>query len=204
MKKLKLSSSDTYQISIYLIKLIVMKNSFLLLCIIYFAIIITGLSCSKSSNTTAPPKLETTLKFNANGNFYQWNGSIGDNPGCFVCGSAIYKHTNSSYVLSSSDPAIYYNFIVLKIKATTLSASTYTLTITSTTPASNAAHIFSIFNLLQAASTEAGDFGTVTITSIHDGNYADGTFNARLTLSPFGFSGKMDITNGEFHNIKII
>ena len=51
-------------------------------------------------------------------------------------------------------------------------------------------------------STQIGDFGTVRISKIHDG-YADGTFVALMTKDDSSFS-KLNITNGEFTNLKIV
>ena len=165
-------------------------------------------ACSKPS--VAPPvsRSKATFKFNAGGNTYQWDGTGEDYPlNCLMCGSAVKKYSDY-YFLTATEPQNFFNSISLKINITALTVGTYTLTVTNTL-AGNAAHGLSItgpnlFNQIQAASTEVGDFATVTITSIHDGNLADGVFNAKLTLStPINSSNKIDIINGEFRNLKI-
>ena len=51
---------------------------------------------------------------------------------------------------------------------------------------------------------EIGDNVTVNIASRHDGNYADGNFNALLTENDqFNVGNKATIT-GEFKNVKIL
>jgi hypothetical protein len=166
-------------------------------------------ACSKSSTTSpVPANSKTTFKFNAGGNTYKWDGSGEDYPlNCLLCGSAIEKNSDY-YFLPATAPQNWTNSISLKINTTVLSVGTYTLTATST-PSGNAAHYLlitgpNLFNQINAASTEVGDFATVTITRIYDGNYADGVFNAKLTLStPINSSNKIDISNGEFHHVKI-
>ena len=170
--------------------------------VLLIALLVCMLACKKSSVT-----LLTTFKFNAGGNTYQLDGGEGPSFNCIVCLSAITKFSDH-YLLRVTNSQNGINSISLKINTTVLSAGTYTLTATSTI-AGNADHILSLTvpNLLTsifAASTEVGDFATVTITSIHDGSYADGVFNAKLTLStPINSSNKIDITDGAFQNLKI-
>jgi len=47
-----------------------------------------------------------------------------------------------------------------------------------------------------------GDFATITITSIHDNNRADGNFTAELTR--LSDSTSVNVTNGRFKNVKIV
>jgi hypothetical protein len=149
-------------------------------------------ACSKSSVA-----LFTTFKFDAGGNTYQWNGGEGSTFNCLGCFNSITKFSDH-YLLRVTGTQNFLNSIQLKINSTVLSKSTYTLTTTSILTVPN------LPNAVLASSTEIGDFATVTITSIHDGNYAHGVFNAKLTLSaPINSSNKIDITNGVFHNLKI-
>ncbi|MBC7875013.1 MAG: hypothetical protein H7Y01_13505 [Ferruginibacter sp.] len=170
------------------------------------------LSCSRSPSQITPPS--AFFKFTADLSLYQWNGVPGDGNTCFLCGSDITK-MNGYYVLRSSDPRNYGNVILLKIPAITLSETVYTLTTINSTTSPNANHHINIGQALPqgspfpsslfAADTEPGDYATITITSIHDGIYADGTFTARMTLAPYGpTANKLDITGGEFRNVKIL
>ena len=165
--------------------------------------ILTG--CSKSSSAQTPQP-ETILKFKVNGTAYEWKniGLCG-----FYCGTSINKYTDH-YVLGSFDSRDYRNQIGLTMQTTGLSATTYNHTVASPVTRSNAIHYLDLYNPVSggsysyAAATETGDFASITVTSIHDGKYADGTFTARLTQSPYGTSaGKADITEGEFHNVII-
>ena len=192
-----------------------MKNSFCLI-IVKIAIsisLLSSLSCSKPS-TPSVTKAATMFKFSADGYDYQWNGVPGDGATCILCGSDI-KKDNGYFILRSSDPKFWASGISLKIQATNLSVTTYTLTTINTTTPSNAYHHISIERHIQtyppapvflnADATEPGDYATITITNIHDGIYADGVFNARMTISPYGpAAAKLDISGGEFRNLKIV
>jgi hypothetical protein len=175
-------------------------------------LIVTGLTlihiltgCSKSSSAPEPQP-ETTLKFKVNGTAYEWRhkGFCG-----LYCGTSINKYPDH-YVLVSIDPQSYSNQLSLTMQTTGLSATTYNHTVASPVTSSNAINGLYLYNPVSggsysfAASTEIGDFANITITIIHDGKYADGTFTTRLTLSPYGANaGKVDITEGEFHNVII-
>lgn len=192
-----------------------MKNSFCLI-IVKIAIsisLLSSLSCSKPS-TPSVTKAAAMFKFSADGGDYQWNGSPGDGATCFLCGSDI-KKDNGYFILRSSDPKYEGSRISLKIQATNLSVTTYTLTTINTTSRSDAYHNIGISRhtqpgppapiILVAQATEPGDYATITITNIHDGIYADGVFNARMTISPYGpAAAKLDISGGEFRNLKIV
>lgn len=181
---------------------------------VYLAALLLFCSCTKSKVSNPTTVINTYLKFTADGYTYQWDGVPGDGNTCYFCGSDLTK-TNGNYILRSSDPKNYSNGISLKIQATSLSATSYTLTTTNATSNTNADHKLTIYRsfqvgsssprFLMAAATETGDFATITISRIHDSIYADGTFTARITLSPYGpTASKLDITSGEFRNLKII
>lgn len=184
---------------------------------ISYVLIVTGLaliniltSCSKSSSpNTQVLQPETILKFKVNGTAYEWKnkglcGFLGS-----YCGTYINKYPDH-YVLGSFDSKDFRNEIGLTMQTTGLSVTTYNHIVASPVTSSNAIHKLYLYSPVSggsysySASTETGDFTTITVTSIHDGKYADGTFTARLTQSPYGSSaGKTDITDGEFYNVII-
>lgn len=171
------------------------------------ALILPAIFCGCSKSVTeqnAQP--ETTLKFKVNGIVYEWRnkGFCG-----IYCGTSIEKWPDY-YNFDSFDPRDYQNNFSFTLSVTSLGVSSYNYPVTSPVTSSNALHRLNLFNPVSggsfshAASTEIGDFATITITNIHDGKYADGFFTARLTLSPYGVSAdKADITEGEFHNVII-
>ena len=165
--------------------------------------VITGvLSCSKNPPVIQPTQLTTTFKFSVNGTLYQWNGNSAADP---TYGSRINKYSLNGatwYTLSAAPlNGGIYTLIGLKMQTSSLLAATYTLTTTTTTAWTIADHYCGVNNE-SYASSEIGDFASVTISSIHDG-YADGSFTAKFTNAN-GSLTKINITDGEFHNVKIV
>ncbi len=183
-----------------------MKKLYILPIIIYFGVMVISFGCSKESLKPTPPVPVATVEFDANGQLYKWDG-----PATNIYSSSITNRGDGTFSFYVSDPGnSLNNGLKISMKAASLSVRTYTLTIDTTTALVNAPHFFSLelniqISNMQAASTEIGDFGTVTITSIHDGNYADGTFSAKLSeYTENGPTGvKLNITNGTFKNVVV-
>jgi len=171
--------------------------------IILYTAIIGLLSCSKKPAEVETPEPQTTFKFTVNSTIYQWNGNSATDPSY---GSRINKYTyNGStwYTLSASPPnGGLYTLLSLKMQTASLSIGTYTLTSTTTTSWNLADHYCGVNGNDIYTSSEVGDFATINISSIHSG-YADGSFTARLT-NINGSLARVDVTNGEFHNVKIV
>jgi hypothetical protein len=183
-----------------------MKNSFVLICIICFAMIVTGLSCSKKSSTTPPTNLATTLKFTAGGKTYQWNGSRATtgNEGSIIYKPGAGSNWFSLLSIQSSTGVngFGFSFLGLRMLTTTLSATTYAEANTGIITFMNHLDLNDVGK--SYTSSETGDFTSITITSIHDGDYVDGIFSAKMTEHINGpTSNKLYITNGEFRNVKI-
>jgi hypothetical protein len=171
---------------------------------IFVLAMLAGFGCSKNPPTNPPvtPPV-TTLKFTVNGTIYEWNGSSADD---VSQGSRIYRtvyngstwYTLSAYPLNSG----IYTLLALEINATSLAATTYTLTTTTTTAWTVADHYCGLPNGQIFASSEVGDVASIIITSIVNG-YASGTFTATLTNTD-GSLTKTNVTDGQFRNVKIV
>ena len=157
-------------------------------------------SCSKKKLSSVPP---ATFRFTALGNIIQWDGDRTSGKR----GAGITKVTSTGLNLDSCYylSAIYdstNNLIMLRFNAPRMAIGTYTLTTTVTTTARSPDHYCNLGSS-SWGSTTAGDFATVTITKIHDGWYADGTFSATMTcMVGSTCMSKLVITNGEFHNVE--
>lgn len=177
--------------------------SYFILCLCGMIVLFYG--CSKSS-PSAPAEPETSMKFKINGTLYEWK-----NKGwCGIyCGTGITKWPAYNK-LSSIDPGNANNTLTCDIATANLSAMSYNSLVTVPVNNTDALQKLSFYNPVSggsvnfAASTETGDFFNITITSLHDGKYADGVFTARLTQAPYGTGApKADITDGEFRNVVI-
>jgi len=182
-----------------------MKNQGFILHLAFLALIVFAFpNCSKKSGggTVTPPA--TTFKFTVNGTIYNWNGNSADNP--LNGGSRIFKtsYNGSTWYGLAASPANsgLTALITLKLNTATLSVATYTWTATSVTSWTVADHYCGVPTGLICTSSEIGDYATVIITNKHDG-YVDGTFTARLTNAD-GSLVKVNVTDGEFHNVKIV
>lgn len=182
-----------------------MKKSLIGFKTLLTALLLLLISCSKSPSP-APAEPETSLRFKMNGTLYEWKnkGWCG-----FYCGTGFIKWP-AEYKLSSIDPGSGLSALSCTIAAANLSASTYNYVVAVPVNNTDALHRLSLYSpvssgsLNLAASTETGDYFTITITSLHDGKYADGVFTARLTQAPYGSAApKADITEGEFRNVVI-
>ncbi len=162
----------------------------------------TGFSCKKESAEPQSAKLIDSVSFIANAQLYTWNGAYPANP------SDIEVPSTGLSLLRLTDPHLSDNRLVIAMKFSTMALGTYKLTIDTTTSVLNVPDSCELYYVETtgaaiAASTDMGDFGTVTITRIHDGYYADGTFSAQMTeYSRYGPSSvKLNITNGTFQNL---
>jgi hypothetical protein len=186
-----------------------MKKLFQLPVLISFGMMVAGSGCSKESPIPPPPpKPVTSVGFKANGKSIEWDG-----PATSIFSSSIVAKGNGTFIFYVSDPENQmFSDLAITIRATNLTVGTYTLQIDTTVSLEYAPHSFMLTYSMEisyegtyeeAASTDLGDFGTVIITSIHDANYADGTFSA--ILSEYNGNGptgkKINITDGRFHNL---
>lgn len=155
---------------------------------------------SSCNNSEPEPEPLATFKFVADGTLVQWNGPGGGNSVCILCGPELVNH--GTYItLSSSAPQNYGETLILRINATNLDLTTYSDTIYTTVDPAEAAHRLYIPSV-QAASTEAGDFASITITSVKDDKFCSGNFKARLTATPYGPTAAKVGIEGEFQNVK--
>ena len=149
-------------------------------------------SCKKSKRDPL-----TSVSFEINGTKHTWESQ---GSSCTLCGPSTIQNFQGKYYFNAIGSNSLVEFISISLESSTISVATYTSVVSSPVIPSNAKHSLAT---PQAYSTQPGDFGTVQITSIHNG-YADGFFSAKLTLSPFdATAGKVDIVNGEFKNVKI-
>lgn len=177
-------------------------------------IMFTSLSCKKLNLDliATAPSTDQEIEFAANGQSFNWSGST-TLPSEITNVSFTNLVSNGAplYVLELSAPNNpSSNKLSIAINSTTLpSLGTYTLTIDTMTTVLNAPHNFELSEYTQPyeityASTNIGDYGTVTITSIYNnGRYADGTFSAQMTeyTRDGPTTNKLIITNGKFKNI---
>ncbi|SRR5579871_554801 len=193
-----------------------MKKRFvqIVLICIFITIII---NCSKKSS--AAPDLKSTFKFTGNDTLLEWDGQgYRTGPG----GGNITVYTEGSIITYSSpaqgSPAYYQllayqggntNYtpqISLSIITTNLNVGIYTQT--KSDPAADSAIFIYTDDCLMPNSaflcSANDDFVTVNVTSIHDSYYADGTFKAQMSNAEPGGTAKLAITNGEFHNVRIV
>jgi hypothetical protein len=172
--------------------------------ILMVAIIHGMTGCSKPDSPDPIVSLKSSFQFKANGVFYEWNSDYQ----ATGFGSVIIKDNYNPVYLLSASPlnggGIGGKYLILKINANSLTQNTYALTTTDpVSPAGLANHACSLFDNSNAfLSYQTGDFATVVISNIHD-EYYDGTFTALLTKDDSSFQ-KMNITNGEFKNVKIL
>lgn len=191
------------------------KQTYLpVLLIVLFAV---AVSCSKkSSNMAINPNLKRTFKFTGNDTMLEWDGictiSVGFNTSGLATEGSLMSYS-PKYI---SSPAYYQLIgtqggtgpvpqISLGIMTDNLIVGAYNLTKTNNAPDSLGLNTINSCLMPNSAYSysDSGDFVTVNITSIHDGGYADGTFIGLMTNSSTGSTNKLQITNGEFHNIKI-
>ncbi len=163
-----------------------------------FVIMFTSLSCKKENAGVVPGTVEE-IEFVANGQSFEWNGPT------FTPSEISNVYTGSFFMLYLIDPKNPSgNQLSIAINSTKPSVGTYTVTIDTTTTVANALNSFILTTIATYASTDIGDYGTVTITAIHNnGMYADGTFSAQMTeyTKDGPTTTKLIITNGKFKNV---
>jgi hypothetical protein len=166
------------------------------ICVAVFACLTTMVSCKKDNNDA--PK--ASFGFQANGTNINWYPEGATNNACILCLPALVNYT-TYYNLSSSAPQDMSESLLIQIKGTNLNIGTYSDTLTVTVDPIGSPH--RLFTpALRAGATEPGDYASVTITSIKEGKYHDGTFKARLTAAPYGPAApKVFIENGVFRNV---
>ena len=172
-----------------------------------FVMMFTSLSCKKENAGVIPGTVEE-IEFVANGQSFKWNGpTFTPSEISNVWFPDPVWNGASLFVLGLIDPNNPSgNQLSIAINSTTPpSLGTYTITIDTTTTVANAPHNFVLgTNNKTYASIDIGDYGTVTITTIHNnGMYADGTFSAQMTeyTKDGPTTTKLIITNGKFKNV---
>ena len=147
-------------------------------------------SCSKNKSSSIPP---ASFKFTALGNNYSWGGDQ------IIKVFTTDPIKDTCYYLSAHDGMN--NSISLRFNATRIAQGTYTLSRAVTTTAYSPEHSCQIGSS-SWGSTHEGDFATVTITKIHDGWLADGTFSTKMDCRAGSTCPNyLVITNGEFQNL---
>lgn len=155
-----------------------------------FMIIIVVSSCSKDKSSSISP---ASVTFTALGNEYRWTG---DQITKMYSSDPI---RDTCYYLSARDSMN--NTISLRINATSFALGTYTFRRAVTTTAYSP-ELSCQIGAVSWGSTHEGDFATVTITKIHDGWLADGTFSTTMACMPGNpCPNNLVITNGEFKNL---
>jgi hypothetical protein len=173
-----------------------MKN---LLTLAILAVLVSA--CQKDPVINTPKEeFPSTLKFTVNGTVIELNGSLAINS---YKGSVFRRSGNYSsgnYTLVAKDNGSI-NSIRLPLHTDTISATTYMVTVPTPnpTPTRERAGSCDIAGV-KYAGINSGDTFTLTISNIHDGGYADGTFSAQMSRD----TQKIMITNGEFKNVKIL
>jgi hypothetical protein len=158
------------------------------ICSLLMMIVLVS-SCRK--NKSLPDA--ASFNFTALGNNFRWTG---DQITKVFTTDPI---TDTCYYLSAHDNMN--NSISLRVNATRITPGTYTLTRAVTTTAYSPEHSCKI-GTSWWGSTHAGDFATVTITKIHDGWFADGSFSTTISCMVGSSCGNNLITtNGEFKNL---
>jgi hypothetical protein len=173
-------------------------NRFIISLLLGGIILIPG--CSKEPSVKEP--IKGTFSFTANGEMYDWSFKRWEDSYDVSFPHISKDHYNPEYDLIGQVNAGGIGSIGLgiQIMTDTLKEDTYTLTTTVSTDPHHGCVL--VTNGTSYSGSQIGDFGTVTISKIHDGN-ADGTFVALLTSNDPSLS-KLNITNGEFKNLKIV
>ncbi len=143
--------------------------------------------------------LESIFKFRLYGSMNEWRNS--DVYG-IITGTKISKN-NGYYTLSSSDPHGTPNSISMNIVTNDLQVASYNTFLNGPIAINAPLARLEMNQLVSATCYDAGDFLNITITSIHDTKYADGFFTIRLTQLTSTGTNKVDIEEGEFHNVII-
>ena len=168
-------------------------------------VLLLCISCSKSSTTPTSGSTTVVFKFTLNGTNYNWSGP--------KSGGTLTRTNNSPSVpntcsLVGYDSSTYYHIpggadrnvfgLNFDIATSMLSQTVYPANLV------DALIDFSESNFSGQGALAGinGSSATVTITSIHNGLY-DGTFSGVLSSSPLPIP-VVNITNGEFHNLKLI
>jgi len=156
-------------------------------------VVITAIVVSCSKPNTSTTNLLSTVTFDANGSHYEIDSSLADNS---LQGSVLEKHAGE-YELTAQNGIIgdvpSEVYLHINLGSTIVTPNTYNLTWLNGNYISETRLNGTVYYGLKT-----GDYVTTTVTKIHDGVYADGTFSAQL-------SGQtMAITNGQFKNVKIL
>jgi hypothetical protein len=186
-----------------------MKKSILLAGLIACIVFMSCKKDSVSSTSSNPStELQSLVSFTADGINYTVNGSLADSA---YHGSIFTKNApvigDVTDVQNDSIGLDYYLQVensdllslTLTIPTRILTVATYNLTNTGNYNGS----FFTIPNTVGTPGSNGIFSTTVTIQSIHDGPYADGTFSG--TVQPEGDTPSyVTITNGTFKNVKIL
>jgi hypothetical protein len=157
-------------------------------------------SCSKKESYPIPC---ASFSFTALGNKFQWDADgISGKRGAYISKvTTTGTNADTCYYLSALFDSTN-NLIMLRINTVRMAIGTYTLSTTVTTTSRSPYHYCNLGSS-SWGSTHAGDFATVTITKIHNGMFADGTFSATMScMIGSTCATKLAITNGQFKNVQ--
>lgn len=155
-------------------------------------------ACSKDD-----PEPLATLNFQINnGPVFKWYGPGSDSNACLMCGPKLIQWP-TYFTLGSTSPDNYGRSFILTFTSSEVNVTTYTETIGPDPDIDPflAPHVLYL-DPLRGASTQEGDFATVTITRIQAGYY-DGSFEARITALPYGPEAEKLELKGEFKNLQL-
>jgi hypothetical protein len=180
----------------------------MLLRLSYFTLFVFLFSCSKDPVKTP---LLGSVSFSANGTSYSWNEQNTSSAAnyltmdIYLSAPGIYHLNITNQFSGNLIPQKTVDLTFLTSALRTNTPFTYTNTtavnplfpphqvVVSTVTGNDLTTVYNGYDI--------GDFATVTITGVHD-QLADGNFTARLTrLSDLA---KINITNGNFQNVKIM
>lgn len=156
-------------------------------------------ACSKEEQE---PLATFSFKIN-NGTEIKWEGPGGPTNACLLCGPRIFEGT-TDFILASSAPEDYGRSISFTFNATEVNVATYNQTIAPDIQLDpiSAPHVL-YMDPLRGASTQPGDYATVTFTRIQSGKYYDGHFEAKITKMPYGAEDEKLLITGEFKNVPL-
>lgn len=169
------------------------------------------MSCKKdsvsSTNSNTGTELQSTISFTVDSITYTVNGSLADSAydgsiftksPLSVPGSYYYDSIGLDYYLLVENSSLN---LTMSIPSRTLTTTTYNLSNTGNYAGTIPASFYT--NPSQVGIVGNGIYSTtITIQSIHDGAYADGTFSGTFNIP--NSQNYLNLTNGTFKNVKIL
>lgn len=161
------------------------------------------ISISACSEEEPEPPLSTfSFRIN-NGDLIEWNDPRSYNTVCLICHPRVYQ-SPTHFTLSASSIKYMEGNLIFNFNFPEVTVATFTESIGPGPEIDPflATHVL-YMDPIRGASTEEGDYATVTFTRIQPGNYCDGTFRARLTALPYGPDAEKLELEGEFRNVAL-